>query len=57
MLATIVQPYIFSWKHIETDSDLNRLRLVLAALPDESFVCLLEQRRGKGRDDYPVRPV
>jgi len=56
-LATIVQPFIFSWKHIEADSDLNRLRLVLVALPDEPFVRLLEQRRGKGRDDYPVRPV
>jgi hypothetical protein len=56
-LATIVQPYIFSWKHIEADSDLNRLRLVLAVLPDDEFVSLLEQRRGKGRDDYPVRPM
>ena len=56
-MATIVQPYIFSWKHIEADSVLNRLRLVLAALPDEPFVRHLEQRRGKGRDDYPVRPV
>ena len=56
-MATIVQPYIFSWKHIECDSDLNRLRLVVAALDDESFVSHLEQRRGKGRDDYPVRPV
>ena len=56
-MATIVQPYIFSWKHIEADSDLNRLRLVLAALPDDEFVSLLEKRRGKGRDDYPVRPM
>jgi hypothetical protein len=56
-MATIVQPYVFSWKHIEADSDLNRLRLVLSVLPDEQFVSLLEQRRGKGRDDYPIRPV
>jgi len=56
-MAAIVQPYIFSWKQIEADSDLNRLCLVLSALPDESFVRLLEARRGKGRDDYPVRPV
>ncbi len=56
-MATIVQPYVFSWKHIDADSDLNRLRLVLSALPDEQFVSLLEQRRGKGRDDYPIRPV
>ncbi len=56
-MSTIVQPYIFSWKHIEADSDLNRLGLVLSALPDERFVSLLELRRGRGRDDYPIRPV
>lgn len=52
-MAKIIQPYVFSWKHIEADSDLNRLRLVLSALPDERFVILIEQRRGRGRDDYP----
>ena len=31
-MATIIQPYVFSWKHIEADSDLNRLRLVLSVL-------------------------
>lgn len=38
-------------------SDLDRLRLVLRALPDEELVCLLEQLRGHGRNDYPVRPM
>jgi hypothetical protein len=56
-MATIIQPYMFSWKNIEADSDLNRLRLVLSVLPDEGFVGLLEQHRGRGRDDYPIRPV
>jgi hypothetical protein len=28
----IIQSYVFSWKQIEADSDLNRLRLVLSAL-------------------------
>ena len=56
-MADILQPYVFSWKDIEADSDLNRMRLVLTALPDERFVSLLEQRRGRGRDDYPIRPV
>ena len=54
-MATIIQPYMFSWKDIEADSDLNRLHLVLSVLPDEDFVCLLEQLRGRGRDDYPIR--
>ena len=56
-MATIIQPHMFSWKDIEADSDLNRLRLVLSVLPDEDFVCLLEQLRGRGRDDYPIRPT
>lgn len=56
-MATIIQPSVFSWKDIEADSDLNRLRLVLSVLPDEDFVCLLEQLRGRGRDDYPIRPT
>jgi len=30
---------------------------VLNVLPDEKLVLYLEQRRGKGRDDYPVRAM
>lgn len=56
-MATIPQPYLFSWREIEADSDLNRLRLVLSVLPDEEFVRHLELRRGKGRNDYPIRPT
>lgn len=56
-MATLPQPYLFSWKEIDAASDLDRLRLVLDALPDESLVSFLEQRRGRGRNDYPVRPM
>ena len=56
-MAIIPQPYLFSWTDVEAASDLDRLRLVLLALPDEELVAFLEQRRGKGRDDYPIRPV
>ena len=56
-MATIPQPYLFSWKEIDEASDLDRLRLVLDALPDEKLVTFLEQRRGRGRNDYPVRPM
>lgn len=56
-MATIPQPYLFSWKEIDEASDLDRLRLVLDALPDEELVRFLEERRGGGRDDYPVRPM
>lgn len=56
-MATIPQPFLFSWQQIDAASDLDRLRLVLDALSDERLVSFLEQRRGRGRDDYPVRPM
>jgi hypothetical protein len=56
-MANIPQPYLFSWREIEADSDLNRLCLVMSVLPDEHFVRFLELLRGKGRDDYPIRPT
>ena len=56
-MATIPQPSLFTWQQIDTASDLDRLRLVLDALPDEPLVRFLEERRGRGRDDYPVRPM
>lgn len=54
-MATIPQQSLFSWQEIDACSDLDRLHLVLSALPDEELMCLLEQYRGKGRNDYPVR--
>lgn len=56
-MAMIPQRSLFSWSEIESSSDLDRLRLVLDVLPDEPFMRSLEKRRGKGRDDYPVRPT
>jgi hypothetical protein len=41
-----------------TNSDiLQRLLLVVNHLPDEKLMKKLEQERGKGRHDYPVRVV
>jgi hypothetical protein len=58
-MATIPQSYLFNWKEIDAASDLDRLRLVLSALSlvDEDLMVTLEERRGKGRDDYPIRPT
>lgn len=56
-MATIPQPFLFSWEKIEAASDMMRLVLVLLVLPDEKLVSLLEKRRGRGRDDYPIRPT
>jgi len=56
-MATIPQLSLFNWQQIDPASDLDRLRLVLDAIPDEPLVRFLEERRGRGRDDYPVRPM
>jgi hypothetical protein len=54
-MAIIPQRPLFDWQQIEADSDINRLMLVLSALPDEQLMRALEKLRDKGRDDYPVR--
>ncbi|MCB1136598.1 MAG: transposase, partial [Chlamydiia bacterium] len=54
-MASIAQPLLFSWKDIDDSGDLAKLALVLESLPDENLVALLELRRSKGRNDYPVR--
>lgn len=56
-MATIAQTYLFSWEKIETMGEMLRLMLVLSVLPDEKLVSTLEERRGRGRDDYPIRPT
>jgi hypothetical protein len=56
-MASIPQRSLFSWEHIEELGDLERLRLVLEYLPDERLMRDLEQHRGHGRDDYPIRAV
>jgi hypothetical protein len=52
-----IQRSVFTWKEIDAASDLDRLRLVLGAIPDEELMQVLEARRGNGRDEYPVRAV
>ena len=56
-MASIPQRSLFSWKEVEELGDLDRLRLVLEALPDEALMQRLERHRGRGRDDYPLRAV
>lgn len=56
-MAIIAQNELFSWENIETMPDIARIELVLHNLPDEELVRKLEEKRGKGRDDYPVRPM
>ncbi len=56
-MARIPQPFLFSWREIDAASDLCRLKLVMKVVPDEKLVRHLESLRGKGRNDYPVRPM
>jgi hypothetical protein len=48
---------LFSWKEVESLGDLERFFLLLEHLPDEQLMKQLEARRGRGRDDNPVRAV
>lgn len=50
-------PYLFSWKDVEAQSELDRLQLVIDAMPDQHIVEKLQKNRGKGRNDYPVRAM
>jgi len=56
-MAIIPQKQLFGWQEIDELGDLQRLMLVMNHLPAEELMKKLEQERGKGRDDYPVRPV
>jgi len=56
-MAQILERNLFSWQEVDAKSDLDRLRLALAYLPDEKLMQKLEYMRGQGRDDYPVRAV
>ena len=44
----------FSWEQVDKLSDLNRLELVLDALPDGDIIRALGAMRKNGRNEYPV---
>ena len=54
-LAIIPQPFLFDWHHVDSASDLDRLRLVLQVIPDADLMFRLEILRANGRDDLPGR--
>ena len=53
MRITTTQP-LFAWEALEDSPSLQTLREFLAAVPDGKLPDSLRQRRGQGRDDYPV---
>ena len=48
---------LFSWSDVERRPELERLEMVLEALPDKDLLRALERGRGRGRDDYPIRAM
>ncbi len=56
-MAIIHQMGLFSWNQVDAASDLDRLNLLLAALPDEDLMRAMEAERKGRRDDYPIRAM
>ena len=56
-MAKIIQQKIFSWKDVEGGGELERLKMVIEAMPDDELMKELEEERKGRRDDYPVRAV
>ena len=56
-MAIIRQPFLFSWSSVDTQSDLDRLDLVLISIPDEDIINELIRRRGNRRNDFPIEPM
>jgi Transposase DDE domain len=45
---------LFAWARLEDHPQLQTLRQLLHALPDEALLAGLRQARGRGRDDFPI---
>ena len=56
-MAIITQKSLFDYTEIEELGDLERLDLAMEGIDDEKLMQKLETKRGKGRDDYPVREL
>ena len=56
-MAKIIQQKIFSWKDVEASGELERMRMVIEAMPDDELMKALEAERKGRRDDYPIRAV
>lgn len=56
-MAIIAQKDLFGWENYEKFDGLKRLELILKVLDDEKLMKTLEEERGHGRNEYPVRAV
>jgi hypothetical protein len=48
---------LFAWEELEDNPSLATLRELLGVLPDGPLLEALQQARGRGRDDYPVKAL
>lgn len=53
-LLHVTKP-LFAWDALEDTPALRTIRSFFETLPDEKVLAGLEQARGRGRNDYPVR--
>lgn len=54
MTPTLCRP-LFAWDELQHSPSLQRIRDLLAAIPDDALLQTLDQRRYRGDDTYPVR--
>ena len=57
LVKIIQQLSAFDYEEIEILGDLERVKLLIDNVPDETIIAKLEEIRGKGRNDYPIIPV
>jgi hypothetical protein len=55
MAKIISQQTVFDYSDVEVLGDLARFQLAVEGIDDEELMKKLEDKRGHGRDDYPVR--
>lgn len=46
---------LFAWQYLEDSPSLKTVGELLTVIPDERLIELLQKRRGRGRNDYPVQ--
>ena len=56
-MSILPQMTIIDFMNLDDFGELNTLKLILENMPDEKLMQKLEDKRGKGRDDYPVRAM
>ena len=56
MRIEVTKP-LFAWDCLEDSPTLQPIRQLLEVIPDGRLLTSLENRRGKGRNDYPLRTL